>query len=61
MARERDPEIDWGKRTELPEGVSEEDALRATAALHAAVRLAENEMEKPDISGFRQFGVPLKL
>lgn len=48
--REQEPEIDWGKKTELPEGMSEEDALRATAALHAATRVVENEIEKPDLS-----------
>jgi hypothetical protein len=49
-ARERDPEIDWEKKTELPEGMSEADALRATAALHAATRVVESEMEKPQLS-----------
>merc|ERR1712232_759440 len=41
---------DYEKRTELPEGMSEEEALRATAALHAATRVVENEMEKPELS-----------
>ena len=30
--------------------MSEEDALRATAALHAATRVVESEMEKPQLS-----------
>jgi hypothetical protein len=49
-ATDREPDIDFTKETELPEGMTEEDALRATAALHAASRVVENEMEKPELA-----------